>query len=250
MLELKGLSVGYGKTPVLRNVCLSFERGKLCCIIGVNGSGKSTLVKSIAGVLPVMSGEISADGVPLGQVRRVDRAKAVAYLAQGGAVPDVTVEQLVLMGRFPYLRYPHSYTPNDHGVVRDALRTLDIEALADRPLSSLSGGMRQTAYIAMALAQGTDYILLDEPTTYLDVSHQVYLMKTLRRLAGEGRGIVTVMHDLPLALGFADSFVLIQGGHAAYYPSAEALCADGVAERAFGVTLIRHPDGNWGYNYS
>ena len=165
MIEIKNLSAGYGSKTVLGGVNAKFETGKLTSIVGVNGCGKSTLLKSILGILPPSDGEILLDGVPLTEMSRNAIAKRVAYLSQGMAVPDMTVGQLVIHGRFPYLSYPRRYSTADREIAREAMDAVGISELADSPLSSLSGGMRQNAYIAMALAQDTDHILLDEPTT-------------------------------------------------------------------------------------
>ena len=199
MLELKNISAGYGSKNVLSDITVSFEKGKLTSIIGVNGCGKSTLIKAILGILPLSGGKVIIDGCDLQSMSRNEIAKRIAYLAQGKNTPDMTVEQMVLHGRFPYLSYPRRYRKTDHEFARKAMETVGILHLADKPLYELSGGMRQNAYIAMALAQNTDYILLDEPTTYLDIAHQLDLMRILRGLADRKKGIITVMHDLPLA---------------------------------------------------
>ena len=196
MLEIKNVTAGYGKHTVLNDVSVAFEKGKLTSIIGVNGCGKSTLLKALLGILPLSSGEIVIDGKELCSMSRIEIARSVAYLAQGKNTPDMTVEQMVLHGRFPYLSYPRRYREADREIARKAMDAVGILHLADKSLYELSGGMRQTAYIAMAIAQDTDYILLDEPTTYLDIAHQLELMKLLRGLANSGKGIVTVMHDL------------------------------------------------------
>ena len=214
MLELNNVSAGYGRKVVLDGVTVSFEKGKLTGIIGVNGCGKSTLLKAMLGILPLSDGEVVIDGNGLRSMSRNEIAKRVAYLAQGKDTPDMTVEQMVLHGRFPYLAYPRRYRPIDLEMAKRAMDAVGISHLAEKPLYELSGGMRQTAYIAMALAQDTDYILLDEPTTYLDVAHQLALMKLLKELADGGKGIVTVMHDLPLAFNYSDEIALIHNGGA------------------------------------
>ena len=202
MLELNRISAGYGKQTVLNDVSAFFEKGKLTSIIGVNGCGKSTLLKAILGILSLSSGEIFIDGENLLTISRNEIAKKIAYLSQGKNIPDMTVEQMVLHGRFPYLSYPRRYSSHDREVAIKAMEIVGVAEFAHKPLYSLSGGMRQNAYIAMALAQDTDYILLDEPTTYLDIAHQLELMRILRKLADSGKGIVTVMHNLTIAFDF------------------------------------------------
>ena len=211
MIELRSISAGYGNHTVLEAVSATFEKGKLTGIIGINGCGKSTLLKVMLGILPC-KGDISVDGRSLKDMSRKEIAQKIAYLSQGKSTPDMTVEQLALHGRFPHLRYPRQYSRQDREIAFSAIEQLGLAELAQRSLGNLSGGQRQKVYIAMALAQDTDYILLDEPTTYLDISHQLGLMQTLRKLADGGKGIVTVMHDLPLAFTYCDEILLLDGG--------------------------------------
>lgn len=242
MLELKNISAGYTKHSVLDDVTVSFEKGKLSSIIGVNGCGKSTLLKATLGVLPLVDGEILVDGQSLATMSRNEIAKKIAYLSQGRNTPDMTVEQLVLHGRFPYLSYPRRYKACDREVARRAMESVGILNAADKPLYALSGGMRQNAYIAMALAQDTDYILLDEPTTYLDIPHQLELMKLLKELADSGKGIIAVMHDLPLAFEFSDSMVVLDGGQVKTQAKPSEVCAMSVIQDVFRIQIKRIED--------
>ena len=149
----------------------------------------------------------------------------------------MTVGQLCLHGRFPHLNYPRRYTEKDKTIVAAALEQLGISTLADRPLSSLSGGMRQTAYFAMALAQDADYILLDEPTSYLDISHQLELMKTVKKLKNRGKGIAAVLHDLPLAFAFSDKLAVMKDGRIIAEGTPEDLYSKPVMREVFGIEL-------------
>ena len=246
MLELKNVFAGYGSTPVIKDATVSLEKGKLTSIVGTNGSGKSTLLKSIIGILNISDGEILIDGESLSVMSRNGIAKKVAYLAQGKSTPDMTVRQMVLHGRFPYLSYPRRYREADREIARAAMETVGISHLADKPLCELSGGMRQTAYIAMALAQDTDYILLDEPTTYLDITHQLDLMRVLRGLADSGKGIITVMHDLPLAFDFSDELAVIHNGSIIKKGAPFDMCNSQIVKDVFGVRVERM-DGNQFY---
>ena len=237
MIEVKNISAGYGKRTVLCGASLGFEKGKLTSVIGVNGSGKSTLLKSVLGIIPAAQGNVFIDGTDLCSLKRNDIAKKIAYLSQGKSAPDMTVGQMVLHGRFPYLSYPRRYTENDRAIARTMMAKLGILDLSDKPLSSLSGGMCQNAYIAMALAQDTDYILLDEPTTYLDISHQLELLKILRELADSGKGIVTVMHDLPLAFEFSDEIAVLESGKIIYKGTPKAAADNFDIKSVFGVGI-------------
>lgn len=245
MLDVCGLTAGYGKKEVLHHLSVSLEAGKLTAIIGPNGCGKSTLLKAVLGLIPRAEGEVVLDGVSFSTLRRQEIARRIAYLAQGASIPDMIVEELVLRGRFPYLSYPRGYTQKDRELARLAMERVGIAALAREPMSALSGGLRQTAYIAMALAQGTDSILLDEPTTYLDVAHQLALMKLLRQLSAEGRGITAVMHDLPLALNFADTVAVMAEGKIVMVGTPREIAASGVIGTVFGVEVMQTDGEYW-----
>ncbi len=239
MLELKNISAGYAGKTVLENMTVSFEKGKLTSIIGVNGCGKSTLLKATLGILPLSNGEIVIDGSNIREMSRNDIAKKISYLAQGKNTPDMTVEQMVLHGRFPYLSYPRRYKEIDREIAKSAMETVGIAHLADKPLCELSGGMRQNAYIAMALAQDTDYILLDEPTTYLDITHQLELMKLLKELANGGKGIITVMHDLPMSFYFSDELAVIHNGNIAKKATPTDMCDSPIIKDIFDISIER-----------
>ena len=249
MIELNALSAGYGKQTVLKNVSADIQKGTLTGIIGVNGCGKSTLLKAMLGLLP-SSGDISIDGRKLTAMSRKEIAQKVAYLSQGKTTPDMTVEQLVLHGRFPHLSYPRQYAKEDHEIAFSAMEQMGVADLASKPLHTLSGGMRQNAYIAMALAQGTDYILLDEPTTYLDIGHQLALMQTLRKLASSGKGIVAVMHDLPMAFTYSDRILLLDEGQIICSGTPQEICQAPYIQKIFGVSLEPSADGlHYHYSY-
>ena len=250
MLELENISAGYKNKRVLEGVSLTFPKGKLTTVIGANGSGKSTLLKAIVGIIPRESGRILADGSDLSALSRQETARRIAYLPQGRSVPDMTVGQLVLHGRFPHLSYPRRYREADRRIADEAMERMGMLGYADRPLASLSGGMRQNAYIAMALAQDAEYILLDEPTTYLDISHQLGLMRTLRGLADGGKGVIAVLHDLPLAFSYSDLTAVIDGGRAVMSGSPLEVCRSGIISRVFGAELVCDEERRqFGYAY-
>ena len=247
MLEINDLSAGYGKRIVLNDVSLQLHRGQLLTVAGQNGCGKSTLLKCSAGIVTPFKGEIVCDGEPLGVMSRRSRACRVSYLAQGRAVPDMTVRELVLQGRFPHGAYPRRYDENDRRVSEQAMEMMGIAHVAEEPLAKLSGGMRQRAYIAMVLAQDTDYVLLDEPTASLDVSAALELMMLLRRLAEAGRGVVAVMHDLPLAFSFSDGVALMRDGRIAAFGAPDEVASS--VKSVMGVELLRGDDGAYLYSY-
>ena len=248
MIDVKNIFVSYGKTEVLHGVSFSFEKGKLTSVIGKNGSGKSTLLKSMLGIIPCKHGEIYIDGVNRSSMKRNAVAKKISYLEQGRTAPDMTVGEMVLHGRYPYLEYPKGYTEKDREKAFSAMEKMGISELGKTPVSVLSYGMRQKAYIAMALAQETDYILLDEPTAYLDIEHQLLLMKLLRELADSGKGVVAVIHDLPLALSFSDAVAVISDGKKEIFDVPQKVCESKSLEKIFGVSVC-FENGKYSYRY-
>lgn len=245
MIELQNLQAGYPGRPVLDNVTLSFLPGQVLAVLGPNGCGKSTLLRASNGLLTRTGGEILVDGAPLEQLSTKEAAQKIAYLPQSRSVPNITAGRMVLHGRFPYLSYPRRYSREDYEVVEKALSWVGAQELAGRPLPQLSGGQRQKIYLAMALAQDTVTILMDEPTTYLDVSCQLEVMALARRLAGEGRAVVMVLHDLCLALQFAHRTALLQDGRVVFTGTPEELYQSRTLERVMGVKLglIETEDG-------
>lgn len=237
MLEIHKLCGGYGQKTILREVSLSARDGEITAILGPNGCGKSTLLKTICGILPAISGQIMLDGQDLLSLSSI--AQKIAYLPQNRQVPDITVGRLVLHGRFPYLSYPRRYRQEDHQIAEKVMAQMGILDLAEKPLSKLSGGQQQKAYIAMALAQNTDVILLDEPTTYLDVSHQLQLLRQARELANTGKHVLMVIHDLSYGLDIADRVALMHSGRIVMEGTPEEVYEAGALEKVFGVKVTR-----------
>ena len=248
MIELKDLTVGYGGKTVLRNVSMAFAPGQVTVLLGPNGCGKSTLMKTALGLLPRQGGEILYDGVDLERLSTRQVARKAAYLAQSRETPSITVRRMVLHGRFPYLGYPRRYRAEDHEAARKALEWAGAADLADRPVQELSGGQRQKVYLAMALAQDTETVFMDEPTTYLDVRHQLEVMSVSRRLADMGRAVVLVLHDLSLALRDADRLAVLADGTLRQVGTPEEIFASGELDRAFGVAVRRvRTESGWLY---
>lgn len=250
MLEIRNLTAGYPGHPVLKAVNLSIPEGKVTVIAGPNGCGKSTLLKAMAGILPGEK-EMVLQGQRLHSLSQRELARKIAYLPQNRPIPEITAARLVLHGRFPYLSYPRRYRPEDQRIAREAMEKLGIADLAGRTLPTLSGGQRQKVYIAMVLAQDTPVVLLDEPTTFLDIRHQMQLMELARFLASSGKTVVLVLHDLAMALEYADHLVVLSDGKAAAQGDAEAVFSSGVLSRVFGVEVnrVQTADG-WKYYYS
>lgn len=251
MIEISHLYAGYSAQPVLKDITLTIPPRQLTAIVGPNGCGKSTLLKTLCGILPLQKGEITINGQPVSSCPPKLLAQQVAYLAQSRRVPDMTVEQMVLHGRFPYLSYPRRYRPEDRSIARDAMERMGVSDLSKAMLPTLSGGMRQKVYLAMALAQNTPVVVLDEPTTYLDAAHQLHLMEQARTLCQEGKTVVMVLHDLSQALRTADCMAVLSGGQLAAQGSPDEIFRSGCLDRVFGVGFgrVETPDGPRYYCY-
>lgn len=239
MVEITDLRTGYAGEEILHGLSLSFQPGQVTMVLGPNGCGKSTLLKALCGILPVTGGQIRLDGQDLLTMPRNIRAQKVAYLSQNRQVPDITVRRMVLHGRFPYLSYPRRYRTEDYAAAQQAMEQLGIGNLADLPLKQLSGGQRQKVYIAMALAQDTPVLLLDEPTTFLDISHQMQLMDRAKALAAQGKHVLMVIHDLTAALENGDTLLLMDQGNLLFSGSSQELCRSGLLQQVFSVRLCQ-----------
>lgn len=250
MIEINGLRSGYDGREVLHGVSLTFRQGEVLALVGPNGCGKSTLLKTLVRLVPLSSGEILLDGERWENFRQDGIARKIAYLPQSRPVPDITVESMVLHGRFCYLHYPRRYRKEDYLAAKKAMAAMGISDLADTPMHRLSGGMRQKVYLAMALAQDANAVLLDEPTTYLDISHQLRLLEMTRALAGKGKAVVMVLHDLPLVMRWADRVAVLENGTLADLGGPEEVFARGSLDRVFGVKLSRfRTETGWQYYY-
>ena len=250
MVELKHLCASYSDQEILHDISLSFVPGKVSVLLGPNGCGKSTLLRAILGFAEKSGGEIMVDGRGVETFSPRELARKIAYLPQSRPIPNISAYRMVLHGRFPYLGYPRRYRKEDHEAVKKALEQVGADGLAQKPLSQLSGGERQRIYLAMALAQNTETVLMDEPTTYLDVQHQMELGALARSLAGEGKSVVLVLHDLSMALRFADEIAVLSGGHLVRCGSPEEIYHSGILKEVFGVTVCRaQSETGWRYYY-
>lgn len=237
MVETVNLSAGYGKCEILHGVDFRAGRGQITTLIGTNGSGKSTLLRVILGFLPFRDGDVKIDGISLKTMSREALARKIAYLPQGKSVPDISAERMVLHGRFPYLRYPRKYGAEDYRIAGAAMEQMGITEYADRQMSELSGGMRQKVYIAMALAQQAEVIVMDEPTTYLDIGQQLKFAEMMRRLSENGKTIILVLHDILLALKLSDRIAALQDGRILRCGTPEEILQSGVLERLYDVSV-------------
>ncbi|MFC7401027.1 ABC transporter ATP-binding protein [Citricoccus sp. GCM10030269] len=213
-LRAEALDVGYGDRHVLTGLDIQIEPGTVTSIVGANASGKSTLLRTLSRLLTPMGGQVLLDGRSVHSLPSKELARVLGLLPQSPLSPDgITVSDLVGRGRHPHQRLFRAWSAADDAAVADALDATDTAELADRPVDELSGGQRQRVWIAMVLAQQTDVLLLDEPTTFLDVSHQIEVLDLLADLNHDrGTTIVMVLHDLNLAARYSDRLVALEVG--------------------------------------
>ncbi|MFD7760833.1 ABC transporter ATP-binding protein [Streptomyces microflavus] len=212
-LAARGVTVGYGGRAVIDDLDVSIPAGVVTTIIGPNGCGKSTLLRTLTRLLKPARGTVVLDGEDIGRLRTRDVAKKLGLLPQAPVAPEgLTVGDLVARGRHPHQSWLRQWSSDDAGVVERALAMTGVADLADRPVDSLSGGQRQRVWISMTLAQGTDLLLLDEPTTYLDLAHAIDVLDLVDDLHESGCTVVMVLHDLNLATRYSDNLIVMRAG--------------------------------------
>ncbi len=248
MLEINHLSVAYGKENILKNISLNVRAGQILAIIGPNGAGKSTLVKASSGVLPIQSGLITVAGQDISSLSPSKRARMIAVVPQARSLPPAyTVYQSVLLGRTPYLDWLGHPKSIDHNHVVQALELTQSSTLADRRIGELSGGEQQRVLLARALAQQTPVLLLDEPTTHLDLKHQSGFLNMIRKLAiTHNLAVMMVVHDLNLASVYADKIALIQNGEVYAKGDPEDVLSEANLHHVYQIPIhiTKHPDYN------
>ena len=238
VLEARGLSVRRGARLVVADVSLVLGPGEAVALIGPNAAGKSTLVRALAGLLSPSAGEVRLRGRTLKDCGREAVARAIALVAPDEAAPaTITVAERTRLGRYPHRGPLRPFTAGDDAAVSRALERSGVEALADRPLATLSAGERQLAALARGLAQEPAILLLDEPAAHLDIGHQLRLFRVLDEVRREGVGVLAVVHDLPRAAAWAERLVLLAGGRVVAEGSPAAVLAGPAAADAFEVAI-------------
>lgn len=236
-LATEHLCAGYDKHQVIHDVTLTIPAQKTTIIVGANGSGKSTLLHTLARLNPIQSGKVFLEGTDLSQRKRRDVAKRMSFLAQSSPIPDnISVSALVARGRYPWQSLLYQWSQQDENAVNEALQVTGLVAFKDHPVAALSGGQRQRCWIAMTLAQQTPILLLDEPTTYLDLRYQVDILTLLQTLTQQhNKTVVMVLHDLNFALHFADKLLFVKDGKVIAQLDDANDCSAALIEETFGV---------------
>lgn len=230
MISTKNLKVSYGDTVVIKELNLTLPKGKVTALVGPNGCGKSTLLKTLARINKPTEGEVLLNDKPLSVYGDKPLAREMSLLPQVLVTPEgINVKRLVEYGRSPYLSHWGKLGDIDNDAVAKAMQETGVAELAQQSVDSLSGGQRQRAWIAMILAQDTNIVMLDEPTTYLDLSHQIELMNIMREMNKQGKTVVVVLHDLNQACRYCDHLIVLKEG---------ALVAQGTPEQVFTETML------------
>ncbi len=245
MLKIEKLSVSYGKRRVLKDVSLNVEAGQVLALIGPNGSGKSTLIRAISGVIASDGGDVRVDGKALSDLSTMERARYLSVVPQARNMPPAfSVYESILLGRTPYLGWLGRAGDTDHERVRYALERTQMGPLADRLVGELSGGEQQRVLLARALAQDTPVMLLDEPTTHLDLQHREALVHLGRELAkSKNLAVLMVLHDLNMASLYADRVSLLVNGEIQATGTPEEVLTEATLSRVYNVAVhvIPHP---------
>lgn len=249
MIEIKNLKAGYDEKNILDISSMKFNEGEICGIVGLNGSGKSTLLKTII-ALTQWTGEINLEKNDSKKLSPKQRAKIVSYLPQKNVTAAMDIFTLVSHGRFPYLGFSKVLGKKDLEIIESALHQTDLWNKKDKLLSEISGGEKQRAYLAMVIAQNTKMILLDEPTSYMDIRHQLEIIDVLKNLKSQGRGIVLTSHDLPQSFSFCDKiYVLEKGKIVAQGKPDELVEQNGLIKKVMDIELKKDLNVDSLYSY-
>lgn len=242
-LAVEQLQLAYQDKIIVQNLNLSLPRNQIIALIGPNGCGKSTLLKALARLLKAKKGKVTHEGGDIWQKSAKSYAKTLAFLPQQHLVPEgIRVRELVAYGRSPYLNLWGKLSEQDEQIVEQAMRTTQIHELADRLASDLSGGQQQRVFLAMTLAQDAEIVLLDEPTTYLDLNHQAELMTMMRRLQQQGKTVITVLHDLNQACRYCDHLVVLKQGELIAQGSPQQVMTETLLKQVFDLNVEIHQD--------
>ena len=242
-IEIKNLQLAYGDCPIVHNLSLSFPKNKVIGLLGPNGCGKSTTLKAVARLLKPKQGIITYQGNDIWQKTPKEYAKSLAFLPQQHLVPEgISVRELVANGRSPYLNLWGKLSQKDDDLVNWAMQQTRTTELADKLVSDLSGGQQQRVFLAMTLAQDAEIVLLDEPTTYLDLNRQADLMAMMRQMQQNGKTVITVLHDLNQACRYCDHLIVMKKGAVMAQGTPDEVMTEELLKDVFDLDVIIHRD--------
>jgi len=246
MIKLENVSAGYYKIEIIKNINVTFEEGSITSIVGKNGCGKTTLLKTASNLLKPFRGKVTIKGRDILNIPNKELAKKISFLPQHRPVPNITVYDLVMHGRYPHLGFSRIPQKKDKEIVEISIEKMGLNEYVNKNVSELSGGERQKAYIAMILAQDTDIMFLDEPTTFLDINHQLEILEVIKKLKKMGKTIVMVLHDLNSALSCSDRVCLMEKGEIVVCDTPQVVFESGEIDRIFKVSSAQVFIGNEG----
>ncbi len=248
-VEVRNLCFSYGSMEVLHDVSLDFKKGRFTSILGPNGCGKSTLFHIICRSLPLQSGEVFIQEKAISEYSRQEQAQTLSVLSQSGNLPEfMTVHDMVMQGRFCYQSFLSRYSDEDLEIVEGAMQAMDVQELAHKRVSQISGGQLQRCRMAMTLAQQTDVVLLDEPTTHLDLKHQYALLDMGRTLADEGKTVIAILHDMTQALLYSDQVAILHEKEVYAVGEPHQVMTDAMMADVFGVQTKRIGNQKLGFH--
>jgi iron complex transport system ATP-binding protein len=253
VIDVRSVSLGYGGCRILENVTFEVRAGELLALVGPNGVGKSTLLRAIAGTRRLEAGTIAVGGRAIGSLRPRERGRVIALIEADGPLPErMTVADVVAGGRLPYRPWWRwSSTDEDRRAVDAAIELTEIAPLRNRPFAELSSGERQRVWIALAIAQDTRILLLDEPTSHLDIRHTFETLTLVRRLVAGGKSAVVVLHDLNVAAAFADRIALLGARTLLACDSPAGVFDEALLGRVYGIRIaVRHEPGGAVYAFA
>lgn len=246
MIKLEEVCVFYGEKQVLNNVDLHLQEGMLNVIIGKNGSGKSTLLKAITNQIKY-TGKVMINNQNLQAIYRKQRSQTISYLPQITTSANITVNKLVQHGRYPYTTYNRVLNEVDERIIYESMKNADVLHLKHRYINQLSGGERQRAFLAMILAQDTDVIVLDEPCNFLDIDHQLSILKIISNLKTSGKTIVLVLHDIQQAFTIADKIIVMDEGRIIMNDTTDNVAMSDKIEMIFNLKMKKCSEGIYNY---
>ncbi len=247
MIKIKDLVVEINKKEILKNVNITIPENKIVSIVGVNGCGKTTLLKTIVS-LQKYSGTISVNNTNINTLSYKEKAKIFSYLPQNYIVPNISVNDLLIHGRFPHLDFNRKLSNKDYEIINNAIKITNISSIVNKKLQNLSGGERQRSYIAMNIVQNSNVILLDEPTTFLDISYQLEIFNIVKKLKKENKTIIMVLHDLQQAFTFSDLLIVVNQGRVIAFDTPSNILNMNILKTTFGVNLDKDNNNNL-YSY-